>query len=269
MVSFEIGPEGASEPFTVHKGICSLYRYCGTSLTGEAEFACYHSPVLDAAFNSSFIEGQTQTYRLEDVGINTFRLFVNWLYSGKIVLPCDDEVLTATEKHMRAIGEDDQDGDDDDYEGWPTQIDLVKFISLQDMSLVRLWILADRLIVPRLQNRVMDILSELLLNRRNRPVTSEWLSYAYQSTSAGSPLRDLALDVCLYKMLPTTIRTNPDGFPHQLLIDIATASVLKEVLEPKEAPDVEPQDYLATRYTHTRKKRNYRVIIPDAPSRDG
>jgi hypothetical protein len=47
-------------------------------------FACYYSPVLNAAFTGSFIEGQTQTYILEDTNPDGFERFVNWLYTQKI-----------------------------------------------------------------------------------------------------------------------------------------------------------------------------------------
>jgi hypothetical protein len=53
------------------------------------EFACHHSPVLKAAFNSSFIEGQTQTYRLEDMLPSAFRLLAKWFYSERIDVQLD------------------------------------------------------------------------------------------------------------------------------------------------------------------------------------
>ncbi|KAE9381274.1 hypothetical protein N431DRAFT_457876 [Stipitochalara longipes BDJ] len=49
LVTFIIGEKDESTKFTIHK-----------------EVGCCHSKVLDAAFNSDFVEGQTQTYRLED-----------------------------------------------------------------------------------------------------------------------------------------------------------------------------------------------------------
>jgi hypothetical protein len=56
LVKFLIGPDN-KEPaeFMIHK-----------------EFACYHSPVFDAAFNGPFVEGQTQTYRMDDTTKGSF-----------------------------------------------------------------------------------------------------------------------------------------------------------------------------------------------------
>ena len=66
-VTFLIGPEPNPAKFVVRR-----------------EFACYHSKVLNTAFNSNFIEGQTQTYRLEDTTPGTFKLLVQWLYMQKL-----------------------------------------------------------------------------------------------------------------------------------------------------------------------------------------
>ncbi|KAH7363901.1 hypothetical protein BKA65DRAFT_472270 [Rhexocercosporidium sp. MPI-PUGE-AT-0058] len=60
------------------------------------EFACKHSEVLKAAFEGAFIDGKTGVHNLKDVDPTTFRLFAEYLYSGKITLryhnvdPTDD-----------------------------------------------------------------------------------------------------------------------------------------------------------------------------------
>ncbi|KAH6671118.1 hypothetical protein B0J14DRAFT_595375 [Halenospora varia] len=68
IVTFNIGPNGSPDQksFIIHK-----------------EVACFHSPVLNAALNSEFIEGQTQTYTLEDTTPGSFRLLMQWLYGGE------------------------------------------------------------------------------------------------------------------------------------------------------------------------------------------
>ncbi|CZR67381.1 uncharacterized protein PAC_17280 [Phialocephala subalpina] len=55
------------------------------SFNVHKNFATYHSPVLRAAFNSSFIEGQTQTYRFEDdFEHEVINLLANWFYAQQI-----------------------------------------------------------------------------------------------------------------------------------------------------------------------------------------
>lgn len=52
------------------------------------EHACHHSPVLNAAFNSPMIEGQTQTYTFEDTSQEAVQYLVQWLYSQQIHVGC-------------------------------------------------------------------------------------------------------------------------------------------------------------------------------------
>ncbi|KAE9374841.1 hypothetical protein N431DRAFT_335667, partial [Stipitochalara longipes BDJ] len=114
LVTFIVGPNSKEEKFVVHK-----------------EHICHSSPVLKAAFNSSFVEGQTHNYRLDDILPGTFRLFVQWLYEGKFKMVYYDPPITeAVQKKT-----------DDRFRG-----------------LCQLWILAERLIIPRLQNQVMKVL---------------------------------------------------------------------------------------------------------------
>jgi hypothetical protein len=46
----------------------------------QKEVAVLYSQVFKAAFNSDFVEGQTQTYNLEGANIEAFSLVVQWLY---------------------------------------------------------------------------------------------------------------------------------------------------------------------------------------------
>ncbi len=41
------------------------------------DVACHYSPIFKAAFNSNFVEGQTQTYRLEDVSQQTVKSLIH------------------------------------------------------------------------------------------------------------------------------------------------------------------------------------------------
>ncbi|KAF7893144.1 uncharacterized protein EAF02_000682 [Botrytis sinoallii] len=66
MVTFIVGTGDKQETFQIHKQI-----------------ACEHSEVWNRAFNSVFVEGQTQTYRIEDTGPEAFRLLTQWVYREK------------------------------------------------------------------------------------------------------------------------------------------------------------------------------------------
>jgi BTB/POZ domain len=59
LVTFHIGKDPSMETFKIHK-----------------EVACLYSPVLKAALNSQFIEGQTQTYTIDDTTKEVFQLLI-------------------------------------------------------------------------------------------------------------------------------------------------------------------------------------------------
>jgi hypothetical protein len=103
LVTFVVGP--AKKEFVVHKS-----------------FACHASPVLRAAFNSDFVEGQTQRYALEDTTEDTFRLFSEWIYTQNIYWDGESMETPASS------------------------------------SLPRVWVLAEKLLVPKLQNRAMYLI---------------------------------------------------------------------------------------------------------------
>jgi hypothetical protein len=154
---------------------------------------------LKAAFNSSFIEGQTQTYQLKDVLPSTFRLLVQWLYSNNFK-------VAPTDRHRK---------------GWE---EFLAATEAQYNQLVQLWVLAERMIILRLQNKVMGEFLHLLEQQR----TTAWIPIAYAGTMAGSPLRQLAVDICLYKISSIWIKAHPDHFPQEMLLDLAASVNLRE-----------------------------------------
>jgi hypothetical protein len=150
---------------------------------------------LRAAFNSNFVEGKTQTYRIEDTTEEAFRLVVQWLYSQKLVL------LQHTPNH-------------------PLLEDVTHLSGMaEDESLVELWVLAAKLKIPKLQNAAIDSMEWIRLHTGKIP-SSFIINYAYQCTTAGSPLRKYVLAVC------SLVRNEQFSmfameFSHELLIELA------------------------------------------------
>ncbi|TVY14091.1 Kelch repeat and BTB domain-containing protein 8 [Lachnellula arida] len=97
-VTFIVGKE--AQKFTVHKNLAEHY-----------------SPFFEKAFNSGFVEGQTQEMVLDDVEAGIFGYVVNWLYTQKIIHPEESK------------------------------------IQLEEMA--KLWVLAGRFLIPRLQNEAI------------------------------------------------------------------------------------------------------------------
>ncbi len=92
------------------------------------DLICHYSPFFAGAFNSSFSEGQTQTMTFDDVHSVPFGVLVNWIYTQTIA---NEE---GKKPHIQCLG--------------------------------MVWILADRFLMPKLQNAVMDILVEELVAGR-------------------------------------------------------------------------------------------------------
>lgn len=83
-------------------------------------------------------------------------------------------------------------------------------------SLLRLWVLADMVLVPKLQN---EILRQVEMRRpENIPFSPQTIASFYEQTGTRSPLRRYLAAWC-----STSIRHEislADGYPQELLIDI-------------------------------------------------
>lgn len=107
--------------------------------------------MLQATFDTSFIEGETQTYLLEEVEKGAFTLLVQWFYTQ------DFDVFT----------EDDLADDKN-----PSEPEVIQHFAQQELDLVQLWIIADKLLIPRLQNDTITKLQESWQWRTTQPIFS-------------------------------------------------------------------------------------------------
>ena len=135
LVTIYVGPE--RKAFRIHK-----------------EVACLYSPVLRAAFNSNFIEGQTQTYTLEGCD-KAFQLVVQWMYRQSITPP-------ATKEEAALIY-----AKDPSIHGIKAYAILLK-VTCRPTELISAWLTADYLQIPRLQNYIVDQMEMLRLDLHMR-----------------------------------------------------------------------------------------------------
>jgi hypothetical protein len=150
------------------------------------EFASFYSPVFKAAFNSNFLEGQTQKFRIVDTSESAACLLVHWLYTQKIDLAQIDEFL-------KEMSESDH--------------------------LIRLYVLADRLLIGSLQDAVIHELEERSIESNSVNVTA--LMYVYENTSPDSKLRRLLLHQCASRLDSSTFTQSARLFPHEMLVELA------------------------------------------------
>jgi BTB/POZ domain len=175
------------------------------------EVACYHSKVLDAAFNGSFIESQTKTYELEDTSEEAFRLLMQWLYSQKLVLK--------------------QLNDSEQPDG---QTSLA-----EDKSLVELWVLADRLGMPRLKNFVLKAIYDI--SEKWFAMSASTFSYIYEHTAPDSLLRQYTVASCASINAAAFEKLTAD-LPHQMLMEFSVYMLKRAAGLEKEELDI--TDYL-------------------------
>jgi hypothetical protein len=170
-VTLYAGHEGNAKPFKMH-----------------TDFACHYSPVFKAAFNSDFIEGQSQEYRLDVDEEEIVRLLVEWFYTQTLNTCQPDEKL-------------------DDAASME-----------EDLLLAKFWVLADKLLLPQLQNQVLDRLHEVCEAVGRLPLGC--FHYAYSNTPPGSPLRQWCVYRCALLLDENWFADHPDRFPHEILVEL-------------------------------------------------
>jgi hypothetical protein len=178
LVTFIIGKEEKSTKFIIHK-----------------EVVCFHSKVLDAAFNSNFIEGQTLEYYLDDTSPRAFKLFMQWLYSQKLVLFALRHPIRKNAETMAGESRD----------------------------LTMLWVLAGKLGMPSLQNAALVAIDDISIQHQR--IANETFIYIENNTAADSPLRRYTMAACA--------SFSPEDFatveiPHQILREFGVYMLKRE-----------------------------------------
>lgn len=110
--------------------------------------------------------------------------------------------------------------DNVDFSEWDNE-DFAKLT--QEFYLIQLWITADQLLMPTLQNATMrELLSlqETPPNQfYNRTYCEEWFPYLYENTASGSPLRNLVVDKFAFNVDWEHVST-PDNYPQEMLFEM-------------------------------------------------
>ncbi|CZR58478.1 uncharacterized protein PAC_08370 [Phialocephala subalpina] len=148
----------------------------------HSNYICHYSPFFKAAFQGGFEEADKQEMNLEDTNPLAFGIFVTWLYTQQICRDSEDVMKN----------------------------DITWYSILID-----LWILADTVLVPRLQNKILE---EIDIHRTATKRIPRLLYHQiYNGTSAESPLRLYLIDYCVNSPRETA---EVDSHPPQLLVDI-------------------------------------------------
>ena len=150
-----------------------------------------HSTFFRAACKGEFLEGKQKQVQLPETDVEIFPIYVQWMYSGEIVLLDTKDI------------ENDTDG------------------AKRNVLGTKLYILADRLGDTLLQNKVIDYLIDLMKSVSRGP-TATAVSLAYEELLETATLRKFVLDVHVKladaKWLKAEERTLPREFIHDLAL---------------------------------------------------
>jgi hypothetical protein len=97
----------------------------------------------------------------------------------------------------------------------------MKLMSKESLASSNLWVLADKLLIPRLQNLVINSIEKI---RKKQNAVATWpsnLNYIYSNTTAESPLRRLIVHYCATDLGTGSYSTH-NQFPKEMLLDIIT-----------------------------------------------
>ncbi|KAG9751660.1 hypothetical protein KCU73_g6290, partial [Aureobasidium melanogenum] len=156
---------------------------------------CSYSDFFRAAFEGAFKEAHENKIELPDVLVDVFEAFQVWLYSRSLRDP-EDHGDSSTRPQL-----------------------------LTSPILAYLWVFGDKYQIPLLQNDSADALIEKM--DQEKEFDTIVVNVAYQSTMQGSPLRRLAIDICVFRMEhkqgENSIfrQTNSSNWSQEALIDSA------------------------------------------------
>jgi len=133
------------------------------------------------------VEGETQTYTLEETTEGVFALFSRFIYTQTLEGDVGGKVNAG-------------------------------------QNLCKLWVLAEKLLIPRLQNQVID---RIEATRDEFNVIYPYsVKYVWENTASDSPLRRLFIRHCAWVVDGSWFRSHPEELPHEALIEIC--SLLRE-----------------------------------------
>jgi len=145
-------------------------------------FACHYSPILKRVLGSS--EESPVVHHIKDTSEEAFSLLYQWIYEQALDDAWDSEVNNQQAAHL----------------------------------IIELYTLAEKLRIPRLQNLAIEYFEEVL----SRPIDriDNLVSYCWENTKAGSPLRRLFVDLQTWDVGKDELVGRVKQMPREVLEDM-------------------------------------------------
>ncbi|TEY42308.1 hypothetical protein BOTCAL_0395g00010 [Botryotinia calthae] len=177
-------------------------------------FFTHLSPYFDAVFNSGFAESATQTLHFAESNRQIFAMLIDWVYKKQL------DTLAAFELDDRknlpvGIGLSTLQGSDlDEY------INKSQETAFEHTTkLIDLWFLADKVLMPELQNAAIQAIELLRFFTSLQGVPAEISRAVYDKTPKDSPLRKYLAYTTLRRLHPQSEDKGEDFHP-DMLVDI-------------------------------------------------
>ncbi|CZR51146.1 uncharacterized protein PAC_01021 [Phialocephala subalpina] len=188
------------------------------------EYAIHRSPVLKATFDqdSDFIENMedVKLSDSEDPTQTQCRCLVKlWILADQLLIPRLKEATismlhTICAKRMRIPLDLDQILDQKSLEPVPKE----KVFFVHSRWLTKLWVLADKLLIPKLQNTTIRGLDALATAHQKLP--SNLSSYVCKNTAKDSPLRKWFVFEFSFDYIVQSFENGTNDFPREMLLEM-------------------------------------------------
>ena len=155
------------------------------------DLLCDRSEYFAKAFSGSFVESKVDTLTIVDINPGIFRIFVAWLYGGKLqyIPEKDNGDMQSEFPGSKQIKED---GDI-----WSTDPSAAKTWLWQ--TLIDLYIFGDRFNAPLFCRKVIDTLIDKGQEHRGYLPNHLEIKHAFAVTAKGSPIRLFLVDLFAYR----------------------------------------------------------------------
>ena len=88
------------------------------------------------------------------------------------------------------------------------------------MKLMKLWVLGDKLLMPKLQNQVVVVIIKMWELGKCHLESTSWISYIWDQTMVGSPIRRFVRAHVIYCTRKTHCFQHSGDLPQDLLMDM-------------------------------------------------
>jgi hypothetical protein len=125
-------------------------------------------------------------------------------------------------------------------ETWPSIKNGTAAIA-ENQSLAELWVLGDKLGIPKLQNLTIEIMWKIkgVTNR----IPTQSFKYIYKNTCPASALRRYVVDSCAFRLNSKGFSKSSHDFPHEMFADIITLYSERYWADGKSKESINLSDY--------------------------